>query len=917
MTPDSPGTSGYARGQNLTLVGGSFTQAAQVNVRSTRLVATPTVAAQGSGYPDGGHDFEIEGGEGTPARVQTSISGGIVTITGLSFPGSYTTNPSSPAATRRLDGSAGSGLTVTGLAFGVDTLAVSATVPGAYTSLPTGTIATTGTGAGATLTATFELGTVTGSGGSGFTTPPGVGISGGGGAAIELIGDRPTFNGPLIGDLASCFTGNSKDYKGSLQSTRLRQLAGAGPRRDLDGRLRESVSVRDFGAIGDGWERSIREDPRWPTSNVLADFVTVLNAGLPDHSLDFVTTGDAFRLMDTNDTLDWLAFELALRELASRGGGVLLVPDGHYVTNRHVNLLSDIEIRGESRQGTIVENLWQRGVGYEEDLRPLAFSLGNFHPQALDGSASGLDRYNVVSAVEAGSSRVKLANPGLADNFPPGTFAMLASRQKSSMGGISHPDFAQINRVLRFDGDFVEFERPFKRRYDDGVSPRADLYRFDTGQDVSSGFGPRPWTIRADVTLRNLSTRGGDLLQRTGAWNLLVEDVDHRGRNGIVHNAFVHSTLRRLTIVTGLRGIETKGESFDVLFEDVSVAFESALRRGPDPLVANGERSEDIVYRRVNIVDGRHFGQGPSHTTAQIARMRLAAYDTVLEDVSISCSEPGSQALQITTERGGERTRSERLRLVSVGTALTTFARITASPNQIPPLFEARGVALGGKVSASTNQFWVEKAQSGSYMEDFSATEADYAPVGGGLSSAALLRSLRFVSRADVRNADRAPNTTGKALGDRFALETGAPIFASGSTPFDPWSYTPPVDGVVSAVTIAIQPGRSLRDKDSIAFYKWNAGGGGTYYVSANPSGNPNINGGAQPNEVYVGDATRLDPKATIAALTLGSWTWADPGTPVPLGYNTVVLRLPANDAFPAVNPDNSAYRDAIVRFIP
>jgi hypothetical protein len=124
--------------------------------------------------------------------------GGIVTaVTGIEFTGAYTKNPTSPAATRRLDGGGGSGLTVSfpANAFGVDTLAVSATAPGDYTTVPTATIATTGGGNGATVTTTFELATVTASGGSGFTTVPPVTISPSGGAAIVLTGDRPTFTG--------------------------------------------------------------------------------------------------------------------------------------------------------------------------------------------------------------------------------------------------------------------------------------------------------------------------------------------------------------------------------------------------------------------------------------------------------------------------------------------------------------------------------------------------------------------------------------------------------------------------------------------------------------------------------------------------------------------------------------------------
>jgi hypothetical protein len=676
--------------------------------------------------------------------------------------------------------------------------------------------------------------------------------------------------------------------------------------------------VKDFGAVGDRRERLVDEDPRWP--GTLAGFVAALNDDLPDAvrpAWDFVTAGDVLRTIDASDTLDWLAFELACRALVARGGGVLHVPDGHYVTARHVNLPSDVELRGAGRAGTIIQNVWNRGVGYDADFRPLVLALGCYHPTAMTtpgDSGMPLQRYNVSEAVDPGATRVGLAAG--AGDFAPGLFLLLGTFATDSIGGIAHPRFAQICRVIAVESPYLVIERPVKRAYVTTSGPHGYVWRFGTGRDSASGFAGSPWLVRENVTVRNLGTRGRSLFNRTAAWNLLVEDVDHVGRNGISHNAFVHSTLRRMTITTEARGIDTKGESFDVRFEDIAVVFKSAVRRDAITLVSVGESTEDAVFRRVAIQDGPLFGQGPSDTTAQVPRVRLAAYDTVLDDVTVTCREPGAQALILTTEHGGERTRIERLRLVSVDGALNSFARVTALQQptvQTPPIVEARGVTLVGTVTAADNRFWLEKVSAGSFVEDVEST-AGYALNGGGLSSTAVVKSTRLFTKADVRNANHAPNTSDKSTGDRVVLDSGAAVFADGPGPFDTWSYVPKVDG--AGGVIAIQPGRTLRDKDGPASLRWTAAGGGTYYrVSLNPSGDPRVNGGTKPLKIIVGDKLELTNNDDLATLQPGQWAWAQPGAVM---YVTVVVRLPTgNPTLPSPDPDDPVYRDAIVRFIP
>jgi hypothetical protein len=915
-----PGTGGYMRGQDLTVVGGTGTSG-EVNVRSTRVVfAGRTVA--GSGYPASSTvEFAVAGGVGRRAIItgKTNASGQVMSGTAniiVVNGGSYTTNPvlADVALEKTNPLVPGSGFRVN-LQMGVETIAVSSAQQGSYTDVPTGERGTTGSGSGATVTATFEIATaaiVPGAEGAGFLTPPAVTVGMGG--ELQPIGIRPTINGTFVGDLASPLTGSYREVIGQPRSARLRRLYDADlagyaadrklaalPSRDLDERLREVVSVRDFGAVGDGRERGVDEHPLWPA--IMAD----------PAAYGFVTaspeSADKLKLIEPSDTLDWLAFELAIRFLAdpTRGGGVLLVPPGHYVTRRHVNLLDGVEIRGESRRTTLIDNIWEAGIAYEEDFRPMVLAIGAFHPRALESDdPDRLELYDVAAPVAPGSVRVRLATTAEAAEFPVGGFAMLGTIAAASSTGDEHPKFAQINRVRAVEGAELVFERPFKRAYDDPGTAKASLRRFGTGLDQDAGLGATPWLLRRDVTIRSLSTRGRTLIARNAAWNLLVEDVDHRGRSGLSHNAFVHSTLRRVSITTELRGIETKGESFDTTFEDIAIVFESAVKREALPLVAVAESSDGITYRRMTVQDGPGFGQGPQDTEAQVPRVRCAAYDTVLDNVTVVTRVAGNAHVELTTEQGGESTVIRRLRLHSAAApaAATRWLSVRrAKTDHDRHLLQADGLVCTGTVVADDEALNIVAVAEGSYVRGLELPAGD--KVGNAEArSLAVQSGERVVSKALLRLQLSEVNLT-SAVGARLMLDNGLTVFRAPDTNppepagrFEAWFSVPPVDNDATKAVVAIRPGTSR----ATAGLRWTqVGSRDEYFVELKNGGNPSL---PRPLYVIAGDASLLSQATGYPSTPLpaGTWSYAEP--PVTNSFVTLVVSLPGT--FSIRDPDEN-----------
>lgn len=153
---------GYVPGDTITLTVASSTSNSVLTVRKTKVAATPTINAGGSGGTNGA--VTVVGTTGTGAKFFASgtISGGALTaISAITVAGQYTTNPTSLSAEPILayTGGAGfyknSGLTgaTVGLVMGVLTAEV--TSPGAYTSAlsnPYSQASTSGAGSGATFT---------------------------------------------------------------------------------------------------------------------------------------------------------------------------------------------------------------------------------------------------------------------------------------------------------------------------------------------------------------------------------------------------------------------------------------------------------------------------------------------------------------------------------------------------------------------------------------------------------------------------------------------------------------------------------------------------------------------------------------------------------------------------------------------
>lgn len=109
--------------------------------------------------------------------------------------------------------------------------------------------------------------------------------------------------------------------------------------RTVDNKLREHVSVKDFGAIGDGTFRPVSQ---WIVPGILARY-----SSLSSLQVDYP------HVTSTSDTIDWAAIQGAINSVNAIGGGTVRVVAGNYCLNKGLTYHgNNVTVEGEGPRAT-------------------------------------------------------------------------------------------------------------------------------------------------------------------------------------------------------------------------------------------------------------------------------------------------------------------------------------------------------------------------------------------------------------------------------------------------------------------------------------------------------------------------------------------------------------------------------------
>lgn len=287
------------------------------------------------------------------------------------------------------------------------------------------------------------------------------------------ISEQVTYDGTTVKEVLD----EIKSSGGSALVGFVQSGAGAVPRTVQD-KLRDVVSVRDFGAVGDGV---------------------------------------------TDDTA---AIQAAIDYVHASGGGVVFVPwlpvmdtTAFFRITQSLILRPKVSVVGDKRRPKIKNTTAAGGIAIQEIFRP-----GNFHPDFTEGAA-----YKDCGTIAVGNT-VTLTTPADAASFAVGDQVFVASNDGATAGGFMVPMYGFLNIITGIAGAVLTLREPMDTAFDGKICRLAS----------NNGRNSIPLFFAQDCEVANLDlqTTNYKWVNDSACLNVTFRDLTVTSHTAIYGNTF-------------------------------------------------------------------------------------------------------------------------------------------------------------------------------------------------------------------------------------------------------------------------------------------------------------------------------------------------------------------------------------------
>jgi hypothetical protein len=357
-----------------------------------------------------------------------------------------------------------------------------------------------------------------------------------------------------------------------------RPVANTAAERTVGEKIGETVSVRDFGAIGDGNSHPVTE---W------------LQGGAYSRGYsDFAAIKADFQHVERpQDEIDWVASQQALNV-----GARVHFPRGRYVIHRPLAMRSFQNVFGDGRESVIYNPQTAR-----EAVWQTAFILGIHHPVAWDpDSPMRFPEFELVS-IPQGSREIAFADRGDADRFTAGEIVWLLSAQRERQHNVI-PAYLQLDKIERLENGRAYLEDPLHEAVEGARIAKI------SGVDRASQL---PFYACEGLILENLAVDARNVFgDRTCLYRSVVRNFWSIGATRSIApvNAVVSSVFENVFGVFSDRLLEVKNGAMGSVFRNFDCAFAPQPGVTPkQPPVSTGEQAYDIGFERIRCRLGEDY----------------------------------------------------------------------------------------------------------------------------------------------------------------------------------------------------------------------------------------------------------------------------------------------------------------------
>lgn len=333
------------------------------------------------------------------------------------------------------------------------------------------------------------------------------------------------------------------------------------PARTMVARARDSVNLRDFGAIGDGAQHPLSQ--RYST-------LAAAQAAYPGIT-DLTLT----------DQIDWAALQYSQIQSTYP---TIEIPDGHYIINRNVEARSKKRVLGTGEGRTTIENI---STG-NSDSKAI-FWCGRAHPAIFNTVAQ-----HSLQAVTEGNETVTLVTSGDAANYQVGDYVIIRSVRNYVVVGVTIPLYQKHNKIVSIAGGVLTLKYPVADTISDPLICRAG-----TATNPVIAGSVRYYEIE-DWEFGQLSVIGDSSVSQGGCFNGYIHDIEGiNTAKTIFLNAMTNFRVQRLRGDWWYTAIELKQGCHNVRLEDLDM--KARIVGTPTVPISFGEGSDGLVMKDCNL----------------------------------------------------------------------------------------------------------------------------------------------------------------------------------------------------------------------------------------------------------------------------------------------------------------------------